>query len=299
MLSCSDVYFLPLDFIVVAEEDHVPGGLGISNAVCRTPEPTKISVPENAREGWCSNVRFSPDGTALAFLKAPVTCYPDVRLFTAHIDHPPAAAATLSSSHSGPSLSAFDILGNWDMRPSQFEYHPSGKSIVVAADESGCVVLYRLPLGDHIPIPKPSLLFRPRDGGSVHGFHAIPDATTTTTTTPRSPEPVGRLLVSSSSFTESSVFQIVDCDSSAHEFEPVVLALANGPRHRARFDLFRARQVSEMYFEGGGDYCVQAFVVRPSDFDASKKYPVVLVVHGGPVDASRDIWDMHVSCWSP
>ncbi|KAL8381289.1 hypothetical protein RB595_005524 [Gaeumannomyces hyphopodioides] len=283
---CSDVYFLPLESFAAEEEDLMPG-LGISNGASRHPQPIKIAMLENAQEGRCSNVRFSPDGTMLAFLKTPVARHPDTRLFVSHID-PPAA---FSSGHPDPSLSAFDVLGAWDLRPSRFEHHPSGRSIIVAADDSGCTALYRLALEDHSPAP--SLLFRPRSG-SVHGFHAVPEVATAAAAAPAT---AGQLLVSSSSLTESGVFQLVGCDGGAHDddFEPVTLA-AGPRRHGVRFDLSRARQVSEMYFEGGGDYCVQAFVVRPSNFDASRKYPFILLLHGEPAGASRDMWHMS---WNP
>ncbi|KAL8346905.1 hypothetical protein RB598_000662 [Gaeumannomyces tritici] len=305
--SCSDVYFLPLDPFVV-EEDPMPG-LGISGNVppSRRPQPVKITTLEHAQEGRCSNLRFSPDGAMLAFLKAPAAARnPETRLFIAHADAPP--SATLSSNHPYPSsLSAFDVLCNWDLRPSRFEYHPSGRSIVVMASDSGCVELHRLALEGHAPVA-PTLLFRP-SVGSVHGFHVVSKgaaaaaaaAATTTTTTPAT---AGQqlLLVSSSSLTDGGgVFQLVGYDNIGaldHDgFESATLAAGPDRRGGVRFDLSRVRQVSEMYFEGGGDYCVRAFVVRPSNFDADKRYPLVLLLHGDlPAGASNDMW--HLS-WNP
>jgi len=55
-----------------------------------------------------------------------------------------------------------------------------------------------------------------------------------------------------------------------------------------------------MYFEGAGDYCVQAFIVKPRSFDENKKYPLALLIHGGPEDAWREAWSTrwNPACWA-
>lgn len=43
-------------------------------------------------------------------------------------------------------------------------------------------------------------------------------------------------------------------------------------------------------FKGAGGTDVQGFLVRPPAFDAAKKYPVVLLLHGGPQTQWSDTW---------
>jgi dipeptidyl aminopeptidase/acylaminoacyl peptidase len=62
----------------------------------------------------------------------------------------------------------------------------------------------------------------------------------------------------------------------------------------AKFGLSR-NMVSEFWYEGADDVCVHSFVLRPSDFDENKKYPWVLMVHGGPVASWDDAWSTRVS----
>jgi dipeptidyl aminopeptidase/acylaminoacyl peptidase len=50
------------------------------------------------------------------------------------------------------------------------------------------------------------------------------------------------------------------------------------------------------WFEGAGGTRVQGFIVRPPDFDPSRKYPVVYLVHGGPQGAWMDSWSYR---WNP
>jgi len=44
------------------------------------------------------------------------------------------------------------------------------------------------------------------------------------------------------------------------------------------------------WFEGAGGTRVQAMMIRPPDFDATKKYPLVVVLHGGPQTMSSNAW---------
>ncbi|MFB3905001.1 MAG: alpha/beta fold hydrolase [Acidobacteriota bacterium] len=57
------------------------------------------------------------------------------------------------------------------------------------------------------------------------------------------------------------------------------------------------RPAEEMWFPGAGNYQVHTFVVKPHGFDPSKKYPLILNVHGGPqqqwVDSYRGDWQVY------
>ena len=44
------------------------------------------------------------------------------------------------------------------------------------------------------------------------------------------------------------------------------------------------------WFDGAGGTKVQAMLIRPADFDATKKYPLVAVLHGGPETMSSNAW---------
>lgn len=44
----------------------------------------------------------------------------------------------------------------------------------------------------------------------------------------------------------------------------------------------RLGQVEEIWYESVGGMKVQGWIVKPPDFDASKKYPLILYIHGGP-----------------
>jgi len=49
-------------------------------------------------------------------------------------------------------------------------------------------------------------------------------------------------------------------------------------------------KLESFWFEGAAKTQVQGFIIRPPNFDASKKYPVKFVMHGGPQTALGDGW---------
>ena len=48
------------------------------------------------------------------------------------------------------------------------------------------------------------------------------------------------------------------------------------------------RPLEKMWVNGAGGARIEVFIVKPHDFDPSKKYPLILNVHGGPQDQWQD-----------
>jgi dipeptidyl aminopeptidase/acylaminoacyl peptidase len=66
-----------------------------------------------------------------------------------------------------------------------------------------------------------------------------------------------------------------------------VMALTHANPGLAAFKLPKAENV---VYEGAGGAKVQAWVVRPPDFQEGRKYPLFYLVHGGPQSAWHDGW---------
>ncbi|MBC7930994.1 MAG: S9 family peptidase, partial [Rubrivivax sp.] len=60
-----------------------------------------------------------------------------------------------------------------------------------------------------------------------------------------------------------------------------------------RFGLPKAE---ELTWDGAGGTKIAGWLVRPPDFDAKKKYPLVVLIHGGPQGAWNDSWSYR---WNP
>jgi dipeptidyl aminopeptidase/acylaminoacyl peptidase len=55
-------------------------------------------------------------------------------------------------------------------------------------------------------------------------------------------------------------------------------------------------ETSDIWYEGADGAQVQALLVKPPMFDAAKKYPGVVLIHGGPQGAWGDSWSYR---WNP
>jgi dipeptidyl aminopeptidase/acylaminoacyl peptidase len=58
----------------------------------------------------------------------------------------------------------------------------------------------------------------------------------------------------------------------------------------ARLASIEMNRPESFWYEGAGGTRIQGMLIRPPHFDASKKYPVLLLIHGGPQSLWNDSW---------
>ncbi|HJZ66404.1 MAG TPA: S9 family peptidase [Candidatus Acidoferrum sp.] len=67
-------------------------------------------------------------------------------------------------------------------------------------------------------------------------------------------------------------------------------------------ELFTAKKlgaVEEIWYESSFDHRkVEGWIVKPPDFDAAKKYPLILQIHGGPFSNYGDRFDLQAQVWA-
>ena len=98
----------------------------------------------------------------------------------------------------------------------------------------------------------------------------------------------GKHMFSLSSFSGDGT--AVGVVSSAHEPGDVYRFSLADPGAAARLTAVNADaleraelgEVEEVWYESDGGFRVQGWIVKPPDFDPSRKYPMMLVIHGGP-----------------
>ncbi len=231
----------------------------------QSPKMMKFNTP--GFEGAASSPVLSPIHGTAAFLKMKKDGYESDKNRIVMIND-------LSDSHSTvEALASDDGKGAWDRSPSSISWSNNGLTLYIQAENTGRGLLFQFtPTADKGYHPK-KLTY---DG---HVSDVRPTAMGSS-----------QLFVSSSNLIDNSLYSIIDPTDSEK-----MRKISSNSRDGLSFGLSKD-QVSEIWFKGAGDYKVHAWVMKPSNFDDSAKYPLAYLVHGGPQGAWTDQWSTR---WNP
>jgi len=162
-----------------------------------------------------------------------------------------------------------EALPRWDRNADGYVWAPDAKAVYVATTDAGRDKLYRATLGaDGVATGAPALVIG--ESNNV-GFSFARDAKTVVwmrDATNRPPE------VYSASLDGA---RVTDTRQATHVNDALVSQLALNP-------------AEDFWFKGAGGDSVQGFIVKPPQYTPGKKYPVILLIHGGPQGAWLDNW---------
>jgi dipeptidyl aminopeptidase/acylaminoacyl peptidase len=152
-----------------------------------------------------------------------------------------------------------------DLSVEDFAVVPGGRSVVFSAQDRGVVNIYAVDL----PSGTPKVVAR---GGAIAGLKAARDFVVFGKSTLASPVDLFRVALS-----------------------------ADTPRQLTRENEAWLKEVAftpaeSMTVAGAVGAKVQYWLLKPPNFDATKRYPVVFLLHGGPQGAWEDAWS---SRWNP
>ncbi|KAJ7485987.1 Alpha/Beta hydrolase protein [Mycena galericulata] len=193
----------------------------------------------------------------------------------------------------------FTLAQKWDRSPDSLAFSSDGKLLYLTAGDHARVKVFVLPLP---PTPDESTthpelapkFYTPTplaQSGAASGIQTLPN---------------GRLLFSRSSFTSpNDVYIIRDLktfESDLHasqeplEFKGDVEQITNFSA-----DALEGKNLDsgeEFWFKGALDKDVQGWVLKPKGWNKhdKKKWPVLLLIHGGPQSAWEDQWSTR---WNP
>lgn len=236
----------------------------------KAPKPLMIKTGNLI--GYCGCPTFSPSGKSLAFTRMRSDQYES--------DKPRLLVVPNVKDLNDVQefFQADDGEGAWDRSPSSILWSQDGETLYVTAEEHGRVKLW-------------SIASSPR---LAKGLPTALTATGAVTDARRLSANSASLFLTSTSLTDSSTYSILNLSSSSSP-TPLLQEISSISKSGSLFGLHRY-QVSEFYFRGAGDYDVHAWVLKPSYFDPSKKYPLAYMIHGGPQGAWTDSWSTR---WNP
>lgn len=166
-----------------------------------------------------------------------------------------------------------DGEGGWDRRPDSVLWSEDDSELYVVAEDLGRSKVFKLPSNPLLAKDLPEVISNVEGNiGDVRPFGSN-----------------GELFLSASSMTDNSFYTTLDPSNQSLNL------LSSNTKSGRTFGLSRA-QVSDLWAPGAGDYDVHAWVVKPSSFSPDKKYPLAMLIHGGPQSAWADSWSTR---WNP
>jgi len=159
------------------------------------------------------------------------------------------------------------LTEDWDRSVSNASWLPDSRGLMAAVDDAATYRLYRFDLSGATPR---AVTTSPSFSGLALGHNTA--------------------VALRQSFTEPPTLVRVDLKSGK--------ATALSTFNDAKLARFAFGKVESVTYKGARDQDVQMYVVYPADFDPSKKYPVYMLLHGGPhnamVDSVQWRWNAHV-----
>ena len=234
--------------------------------------PGAIETP--SFDGACESLVISPNGRSLAFVK---TKSGELWYGHQHI-------FVIEDVRTEPKV-AVEVLQNpWSLSPYLLRWGLNEDTLYAVAEDRGHNKLFRLSSKRALNTTKPLMLECDRSC-CLDEDPSVLDIRLFSTTGSRD-----LVHVTTSSFVDSSSYCVVD-PTEATELE-IFCGVGDDCN---TFKIF-PHQIWDMWWDGEGDHMVHAFAIRPSSFSKAKKYPVAILLHGGPVSSWKDLW---MSRWNP
>jgi dipeptidyl aminopeptidase/acylaminoacyl peptidase len=146
-----------------------------------------------------------------------------------------------------------NLTENFDYGVNEVVWSPDSKTIFFNADDKGNETIFRLTVATRAIEPLVSK-------GYNHSLRLTPDGTT--------------LVFLRESISQPAEIYRVGMDGK----NPRKLTSLND----AKLSTLELNPKEEFWFDGAGSTRIHGFLVKPPAFDPSRKYPMILLVHGGP-----------------
>ncbi|HZZ30518.1 MAG TPA: S9 family peptidase [Phenylobacterium sp.] len=226
----------------------------------RLPVDGGEATPVTSAKGGFRSPTFSADGKTLYFNYAPRTeeIYNLARF--SKVSWPTGGEVTT-------------VARDFDREPQRFQITPDGKTAYILVPEAGKTNLYSVPTAGG----KPTLMIEPANGG--YGALTIPQKAAKPILIANygssvSPEEVVR--IDPATKTHANLTNVDTAEAATFDWAP--------PQH--------------FWFTSAGGRKIHNMIILPPNFDPSKKYPLLVFIHGGAASMNTDSiglrWNYHL-----
>lgn len=165
-----------------------------------------------------------------------------------------------------------ELTQGFDLQVDELTTSPDSKTIYFTAAQRGLAPIYSVPIEPDFKLRITSHVKTLIAEGFNSNLNITADGKT--------------LVYSSSSMTMPNEIFTVEAKQNA---KPTKLSVGNP-------ELSFLQKPEELEWKGASNKTIHGFITKPANFDASKKYPLLVLIHGGPQSAWNNSWGYR---WNP
>ena len=167
-----------------------------------------------------------------------------------------------------------ELTKGFDQQVDEMAVSSDSRTVYFTAGERGRAPIFRVPVEPDFKQRVATHVKKLIDGGSSGNLNISSDGKT--------------LVFASSSLTAPTEIMRASSDGSG------VAALTSV--NRSALAAFGLQKGEDLDWKGALGQNIHGFLVKPANFDAAKKYPLIVLIHGGPQGAWNDGWSYR---WNP
>jgi dipeptidyl aminopeptidase/acylaminoacyl peptidase len=257
----------------------------------RLDDPGAKAVRVSTSAGSDDGPAYSPNGKYLAFRSQARAGYESDRFRLMLYDR--------------EQLAAKELLPKFDRWVDEFVWGPDSKAVYIASGDAGRTVILRYQFEGEPEVP-----FKPiTSDGEFSDLQLSFDGNNLVATRMSVDQPAEINAIAPGSLEEAQEAENVSPEAAKQAAEIAKFSVlgtleVGGSSSRRQIThlndaLIRTLNLSPMEtfrFAGAGATPVEGFLIRPPNFDETRKYPVKFLIHGGPQGAWGDAWSYR---WNP
>lgn len=167
-----------------------------------------------------------------------------------------------------------ELTKGFDLQVDDMVVSPDGRTVFFTAEESGHKPIFSVPVEPDFRLRIATHVKKVIDGGFAGNLNITSDGRT--------------LVFAASSMTMPTEIMRAGSDGSG----PTALTSVN----TAMLSPFSLQKPEDVRWKGALNQNIHGFLLKPARFDPARKYPLIVLIHGGPQGAWGDSWS---SRWNP